>query len=145
MAVAQSTYAARQPQYVLGQIVNQELHNSVSRILEDTTAGYGVAMFVGTGDKGVTATPGTKFEGVTIRDVIIEGATADTFYDGATLSLCEKGVIVVQASVAVDRGAQAYVTDAGAWTDVATDNNIIPGAFFDESTSGAGLVALRIN
>lgn len=146
MAVVQSTYAARQPQYVLGQIVNQELHNSVSRILVDATAvGYGRALFASGGANGVTATPSaTGFEGVTIRDVIAESAVADTLEQGDTVSLCEKGVIVVQAAVAVTRKEAAYVTSAGAWTNVSSGNTAIPGATFDETTSGAGLVALRI-
>ena len=144
MAVVQSTYNSRHPQYVLGQVANQELANFITALLEDASVGFGVAMFQGTGDKEATATPSAEFLGVTVRDVIVEGATADTFYEGDSMTLCNHGVIVVQASVAVDKGAQAYVTDAGAWTDVATDNNIIAGATFDATTSGAGLVPVRI-
>lgn len=145
MAVVQSAYTARQPQYVLGQIVNQELHNSTSRILVDATpVGFGRALFASGGANGVTATPSALFEGVTIRDVIAESATADTLEQGDTVSLCEKGVIAVQAAVAVNRKEQAYVTSAGAWTNVASGNTLIPNAFFDETISAAGLVALRV-
>lgn len=146
MAVLQSTYGNRisDRPYLLGMIVNQELHNSITALLEDATAGYGEAMFQGTADNQATATPGTAFLGVTIRDVIIEGEPADTFNTGDSLSLCEKGVIVVQASEAVAKGAQAYVTAAGAWTDTLTGNTEVPGATFDASTTAAGLVPLRI-
>lgn len=146
MAVVQSVYGDRQPKYVLGMIVNQELHNSTSKLLADSTpVGYGRAMFATGGGDRVTATPSaTGFEGVTIRDVIVESATADTFEQNDTMSLCEKGVIVVQASVAVNRKEQAYVTAAGEWTNVATSNTLIPDATFDETIGAAGLVALRI-
>ena len=146
MAVVQSTYTARQTQYALGQIVNQELHNSTSRILVDAVAvGYGRALFASGAANGVTATPGaTTFEGVTIRDVIVESAVADTFEQYDTLSLCEKGVIAVQASVAVARKEPAYVTPAGLWTNVSAGNTLVPDATFDETIAAAGLVALRI-
>lgn len=146
MAVVQSVYNARQPKYVLGMIVNQELHNSVSRILADATpVGFGRAMFATGGADNVTVTPAaTTFEGVTIRDVILESATPDTIEQYDTMSLCEKGVIVVQASVAVNRKEPAYVTAAGAWTNISSGNTLIPNATFDETISAAGLVALRI-
>lgn len=145
MAVVQSTYGSRLTALVLGQIVNQELHNSTSRTFEDSTAiGYGRAVFAGSADDLVTATTSGLFEGVTIRDVLTESATADTFEEGDELPLCRLGVIAVQASVAVDKGDQAYVTSAGAWTNVSTDNQIIAGATFEGTTSGAGIVPLRI-
>lgn len=146
MAVVQSTYGDRQPKYVLGMIVDQELHNSTSRILADATPiGFGRAVFATGGAKGVTATPTAgQFEGVTIRDVIVESANADTFEQGDTMSLCEKGVIAVQTTGAVNRKEQAYVTPAGAWSNSASGNTIIPNAFFDETIGAAGLVALRV-
>ncbi|TKD50211.1 structural cement protein Gp24 [Sphingomonas baiyangensis] len=145
MAAVQTAYGSRLPALALGMIVNQELHNATSRVLEDSTAiGYGRAVFAGAEDNGVTATPSALFEGVTIKDVTVVGDAADTFEEGATLPLCRLGVIAVQASKAVDKGDQAYVTSAGAWTDVATDNTAIVGATFDGTTSAAGLVPLRI-
>lgn len=146
MAAVQTTYPSRMPALTLGMVVNQELWNATSRILEDSAAvGFGRAMFAGTADDGVTATPSAVFEGVTMKDVTVEGATPDTFEEGDTLPLMRQGVIAVQASVAVDKGDAAYVTDAGVWTNVATDNNAIEGATFDGTTIGAGLVALRLN
>lgn len=146
MAVRQSVYNSRisDRPYVLGMIVNQELHNSVTALLEDATAGYGEAMFQGTADNQATGTPGTNFLGVTIRDVIIEGDTPDTFVQRDSMSLCEKGVIAVQGSVAVAKGDAAYVTAGGAFTNVDTGNTAIPGATFDATTTAAGLVPLRI-
>lgn len=145
MAAVQSTYASRMTPLALGQIVNQELSNATSRLLEDSTAvGYGRALFAGTADNEVTATPSALFEGISMRDVTVESATADTFEEGDTVPLCRLGVIAVQASKAVDKGDPVYVTDAGAFTDVSTDNTAIAGATFDATTTAAGLCPVRL-
>lgn len=145
MAAVQTAYASRMTALALGQIVNQELQNSVSRLLEDSTAvGYGIALFAGTADNEVTATPSGLFEGISMRDVTVESTTADTFEEGDTVPLCRFGVIAVQGSKAVDKGDPVYVTDAGAFTDVSTDNTAIAGATFDATTTAAGLVPVRL-
>lgn len=57
----------------------------------------------------------------------------------------KKGVIVVQASVAVAVGdAVYYVPATGVLTNVSTGNTLIPNAQWDTSTAGAGLAALRL-
>jgi hypothetical protein len=56
----------------------------------------------------------------------------------------KKGVIVVQASVAVAVGDVVhYVPATGVLTN--TGGTLIPGAIWETSTSGAGLAALRLN
>lgn len=145
MAAVQTSYGSRLPALTLGMVVNQELWNATSRILEDSTAvGFGRAMFAGDDDQGATATPSALFEGITMKDITVEGDTADTFEEGATLPLLRQGVIAVQASKAVDKGDAVYVTSAGAFTDVATDNTAIAGATFDGTTTAAGLVPVRL-
>lgn len=145
MAAVQTTYTSRQPAYVVGQIVNQELHNSTSRTLEDATAvAFGKALFAGTDDNGVTATPSALFEGISIRDITVESAVADTFEEGDEIPLCRLGVIAVAASKAVDKGDAVYVTSAGLFTDVSTDNTAIVGATFDATITAAGTVPVRI-
>jgi hypothetical protein len=145
MAVLQSTYTSRHPALTLGQVVNQELSNTTSRILQGATAvGFGRALFTGTTDKGVTATPSALFEGITVKDVTMESAVADTFEQFDTVPLCRLGVIAVQASKAVDKGDAVYVTGAGAFTDVSTANTLIPRATFDATTTAAGLCPVRL-
>jgi hypothetical protein len=57
----------------------------------------------------------------------------------------KKGVIVVQASVAVAVGDPVYYVPAtGVLTNVSTSNTLIAGAQWDTSTAGAGLAALRL-
>lgn len=146
MAVLQDAYASRMPAFALGMIVNQELWNAVSRISEDATAiGFGRAVFIGAADDGATATPTAgKFEGVTFRDVTVDGDTVDTFAEGRTMPVLKKGVVAVQASKAVAKGAPAFVTPAGAFTDTASGNTALPNATFDGTTTAAGLVPLRL-
>lgn len=146
MAVLQSAYASRMNALTLGMIVNQELWNAVSLINEDETAiGFATAVFIGAADDTATATPTAgEFEGITFRDTLVDGATVDTFAEGDTMPVLKKGVVAVQASKAVSKGDPVYVTDAGAFTDVATDNTALPNATFDGTTSAAGLVPLRL-
>lgn len=146
MAVLQDTYASRMPALTLGMIVNQELWNAVSLTNEDADPiGFGEAVFIGSADDSATATPSAdEFEGITFRDVTVEGETVDTFAEGRTMPVLKKGVVAVQASKAVAKGDAAYVTAAGAFTDVATGNTALPNATFDGTTTAAGLVPLRL-
>jgi hypothetical protein len=144
MVAVQTTYTSRHAPLALGQFDNMELKNTVTRTQEDATAvGYGRAMFRGTGDAGVTATASAFFEGVTVRTLHTETAT-DVFAQRESITLLNMGVIAVAASVAVNRGEQAYVTAAGLWTNVVGTNTLIAGAKFDATIAAAGLVPLRV-
>lgn len=145
MAYAQTAYGARQPAYVAGMVVNQELHNSVSRInADEASIGVGKAVFfTPSGGQAITATPAAnRFEGVTIRDTLAD--QGDTFAKGATIPVAKVGVIAVSASVAVTKGEPAYVTPAGAFTNVVAGNVALVGATFDDTITAAGLVPLRL-
>lgn len=145
MAVVQDTYSSRLTALQLGQIVNQELCNTVSRLLEDATAvGYGRALFAGTADNQATATPSALFEGISARDVAVESSTVDTFEQNDVVPLITFGVVTVQGSKAVAKGDAVYVTAAGAFTDVSTGNTAIAGATFDATITAAGLVPVRL-
>lgn len=144
MVAVQTTYTSRTVPLALGQFDNMELKNTITRTQEDATAvGYGRAMFRGTGEFGVTATPSAFLEGITVRTLHTEAST-DVFAQRESISLLTMGVIVVAASVAVTRGEQAYVTAAGLWTNVPTANTIVTGAKFDATVAAAGLVPLRV-
>ena len=146
MAVLQDAYASRMPALTLGMIVNQELWNAVSLTNEDADPiGFATAVFIGDADDTATATPAAdEFEGITFRDVMADGDEVDTFAQGRTMPVLKKGVVAVQASLAVAKGDAAYVTAAGAFTNVATGNTALPNATFDGTTSAAGLVPLRL-
>ena len=144
----QSTYNSTVPTGFAGMVYDGEVSNRISRTVEDAAGiAFGVACFRGTGGNGCTATAAAnKFLGIAIADagqVPGLGETADTIAQYRTISLLNEGVIWVSASVAVNAGDQAYVTSGGAITNVSTSNTLIP-ARFDLTTSGSGLVPLRV-
>lgn len=115
----------------------------ISRNVEDAAIGFGVAVEQGDADKGATAFAGGSFVGITMLDRSAAGEN-DTFRVGDSARVMTKGDIWVNASKAVDAGDPVYLTDAGAFTDVATDNTAITGARWDTSTTAAGLAVVRL-
>lgn len=144
----QSTYSNSVPTGYAGMVYDGEVSNRISRTVEDSAGiAFGTACFRGAGNHGTTATPSAnKFLGVAIADagqVPGLGETADTIAQNRTIALLNEGVIWVNAAVAVNAGDAAYVTSAGAFTNVATSNTALP-AHFDATISAAGLVPLRV-
>lgn len=144
----QSSYLTNVPTGFAGMVYDGEASNRISRSVEDAAGiAFGTACFRGAGNHGTTATPAAnKFLGVSIADagqVPGLGETADTIAQYRTIALLNEGVIWVNGSVAVNQGDPAYVTSAGAFTNVATGNTALP-AHFDATTSAAGLVPLRV-
>jgi len=148
MPAVQTTYDAVRPVGYAGMIANGETSNRISRTVEDATAiGFGKPVFRGTGDHGVTATPSAALMGITIANyaapaVAATGVQADSYPQYSTAGILTQGVIWVQSSVAVADGDQAYVTSAGAITNVSTSNTILTGWFFQDTLSAAGLTRL---
>ncbi|WP_016734115.1 structural cement protein Gp24 [Rhizobium phaseoli] len=149
MATYQTTYPTAIPNGYAGMIANGETSNRISRTVEDATAiGFGVPVWRGAGDHGVTITPAAgKLMGITIANyaappVQATGVQADSYPQYSTAGILTRGVIWVNAAVAVADGDQAYATAAGAITNVSSGNTILPGWFFDDTSSGAGLVRL---
>lgn len=148
MPAIQTSYDAVRPVGYAGMIANGETSNRISRTVEDATAiGFGKAVFRGTGDHGVTATPSAALMGITIANyaapaVSDTGVQLDSYPRYSTAGILTQGVIWVQSSVAVADGDQAYVTSAGAITNVSTSNTILTGWFFQDTLSAAGLTRL---
>ena len=61
-----------------------------------------------------------------------------------TVGVVTKGVVWVNATVAVSPGQPAFFTAAGLLTTVATGNTAIVGALWESATTGAGLAKLRL-
>ncbi|MFK4871656.1 hypothetical protein [Novosphingobium sp. ZW T3_23] len=144
----QDTYLTDYAQGFPGMLANGETQNRISRTIEDAAGiAFGKAAFRGAGDHGVTATPAAnKFMGVTIADIgVVPGLTGtpDVFPQYATASLLKTGVILITVGAAVAQGDQAYVTSAGAFTNVATSNTSIP-ARFDTTAASGGIARLRV-
>lgn len=147
MAILQSTYTDQVAPGYPGLVVNAETRNIISRTIEDAAGvAFGKAIFRGTGDHGCTATPTAgKLYGIS-RDhetlALLPGNTADVYPQTATVPIVTMGVIWVTAGATVAQGDQAYVTSAGAFTNSASGNVILPGWFFDTAAASGSLVKL---
>ena len=154
MAVVQNTYNELPAFGYPGQVANGETSNRISRTVEDAAGiGFGVPVYRGSGDHGVTATVGTAatFLGFTIADhsiQILPGGTADVVAQYDTISVCTQGVMWVEATGANADGAAVTIgKDAGAADgigDTAADSTHIAtnGWVFDTTTAASGLARI---
>lgn len=153
MAVLQTTYSDAYASGFPGMVANGETSNRISRTVEDATAiGFGKAVFRGTGDHGVTATPSANLMGITIANyaappVQATGVQADSYPQYSTAAILTQGVIWVVAGADVTDGAAVYVGDgdpltAGAFTDDATGNVALTGWTFQDTVSSGALVRI---
>ncbi|KSV95387.1 hypothetical protein N184_00125 [Sinorhizobium sp. GL28] len=125
-------------------VLNMEPSDVVTRLAEDVEGiGFGKVCVQGTADNQVVDSEITvKFAGIAVLDTTRPNGKYDQYDNVAVM---KKGVIVVQASVAVAVGDPVYYVPAtGVLTNVSTSNTLIAGAQWDTSTSGAGLAALRL-
>ncbi len=149
MAVVQSTYADTIPVGFPGMVANGEASNRLSRTVEDAAGiAFGKAAFRGSGDNGVTATPGAgTFMGITIADHGIQPVpgtvAADIYPQYASAGLLNEGEIWVTAGSNTTDGAAVYVTSGGVFTATSSGNTAIP-AVFDDTVSSGSLVRLRV-
>lgn len=147
MAVYQTTYTDQVAPGYPGLIVNAETRNIISRTVEDSAGiPFGRAVFRGSDDHGCTATPTAgKLYGI-VRDheaiALLPGNAADVFPQRATAPIVTQGVIWVTAGASVAQNDQAYVTAAGAFTNSASGNTILPGWVFDTTAASGSLVKL---
>ncbi|TPK42299.1 MULTISPECIES: DUF2190 family protein [unclassified Mesorhizobium] len=144
MPAVQTTYSAQHARWIEGMVLNMEPSDVVSRLCEDAEGiGFGKVAVQGTADNQVVDSEATvKFCGIAVLD---ESQTTGKYEQYATAAIMKKGVIVVQASVAVAVGDPVYYVPAtGVLTNVATSNTLIANAQWDTSTAGAGLAALRL-
>lgn len=130
-----------------GMLADGNVTNRPSGTVEDSAGiAFGKAAFQGTADRGLTATPGTKFKGITIANAGVVaplGASADTYLQYASASLCDMGDIWVAAGSNTTPGAAVYVTSGGVFTATSSSNTAIPATFMDTVTSGSP-VRLRV-
>lgn len=144
MPAIQTTYAATHARWVEGMVLNMEPNDIVTRVAEDVEGiGFGKVGVQGTLDNQVVDSEATvKFTGIAVLDTTQPTGKYEQY---SNVALMKKGVIVVQASVAVAVGDPVYYVPAtGVLTNVSTSNTLIAGAQWDTSTSGAALAALRL-
>jgi hypothetical protein len=148
MAVTQSTFGEDITLGFPGMEADGELSNIITRTLESATCGFGKAVYRGADDRGVVTTPASgALMGFTIANPslpLTTGRAADTYIQGDSLRIKNRGKIWVTAGEAVTDGAQVYVTSAGAIVDTSTSNTIADGWFFDDTAaSGAPVRIVR--
>jgi hypothetical protein len=125
-------------------VLNMEPNVIVTRVAEDVEGiGFGKVGVQGTADNQVVDSEATvKFTGIAVLDTTQPTGKYEQY---SNVALMKKGVIVVQASVAVAVGDPVYYVPAtGVLTNVSTSNTLIANAQWDTSTSGAALAALRL-
>lgn len=141
----QNTYLDTQAAAVAGMPATMIAATDISRTVETAAGiGFGKAVGQGTADKGIVAFAGTKFVGITLLDRSATGVPTnpDAFPQRASARVRTKGDVWVEASVAVAAGDPVYLTAAGAFTNVATNNTAITGARWDTSTTAAAQLAV---
>lgn len=153
MAVLQSNYSSTIAKGFPGMVASGETSNRISRTVEDATAiGFGKAVYRGSGDHGVTATPSANLMGFTIANyaappVQSTGAQADSYPQYSTAGILTQGVMWVTVGSDVTDGAQVYIGDgdpdaAGLITASSTGNVIATGWFFQDTVSSGGLARI---
>lgn len=144
MPEVQSSYPENQPVALVGMVANQESQNRITRLLEDVAAlGFGKAVFRGAASNTCTATPAAgRFLGFSLLDAVQEN---DAYPSKKAVGIMAQGVIWVRnGAAAVAHGDQLYVTPAGAITNVAAGNVILPGVEADSSAAPAALLRVRV-
>ncbi|MBO9766509.1 MULTISPECIES: structural cement protein Gp24 [Xanthomonas] len=139
----QTNYPDIQPAAVRGMQATMIPATVISRTVEDVAGlAFGLAVAQGPSEKGVVTFGGAnvKFVGIALLDRSATGS--DLFPQRASARVITKGDIWVTASVVVAAGDPVYLTAAGAFTNVATNNTAITGARWDTSTTAAGQLAV---
>ena len=148
----QTVFPDRLPRGFPGMPANTRPTDQVSKICADAGGlNFGVPAFQGAAANQVTATfTLNKFLGVTIRDVTkvrtqVNIANIDKFEQYEQLAIMREGCIFVTTGVAVAVDDPAYVTPAGAFTNVPNGGaNEGPIGRWDSATTGAALAVLEL-
>lgn len=139
MPAIQTTYTSSIPGKKAGHIPDMTDADLISRTVENAGGiGFGLAVAQGADDKGCIPFAGTGFLGVATRDRSVLVGEQYSRYESARI--LRKGPITVTASVAVVAGDPVAVTAAGAFTNVATGNTVIPNSRW-ETTAALGALA----
>ena len=147
MAVLQSTYTDQVTPGYPGMVANGETSNRITRTIKEAGGmAFGKAVFEGA-DEHSCATTGTtaQFLGVSIAHEtlgLIAGQTPDVYPQFASVPTMTQGVIWVTAGASVTKRDPAYVTSAGAFTNVSSGNIAMAGWVFDTTAASGSLVKL---
>jgi hypothetical protein len=151
MPAVQTTYANTQAAAFLGMLANGEwVTNVISRLLDPASAAavnFGDPLVQGASEQLVLPANGNvgAFRGIALRNTTLPPGNNDQYLSTNSVAVLTKGVVWVNAAVAVSAGQPAYYTAAGLLTNVAAGNTALPNAIWESATAGAGLAKLRLN
>lgn len=151
MPAVQTTYPATQAAAYAGMVANGEwVTNVISRIVDPasgTPVNFGDAVLQGASEQLVLSANGGSgvFRGIAVREPTLPPGNNDQFLATNSVGVLTKGVIWVNAGVAVSPGQAVYVTSAGVLSNVASGNTALANAMWESATSAAGLAKLRLN
>lgn len=150
-SAVQTTYPDGIAKGFPGLVANQETQNRITRTCQDVAGvEFGKPAFRGTVDgtfTGLLAADETtaRFLGVTIADIGV--ASADKYAKGDDAGLLDKGLIWVNAAVAVTQGDPVFITQAETWSNVTSADALAldpERAEWEITTGAAGLALLRL-
>lgn len=144
MSDLQTTYADGISQAFIGQIVNTEPNNLISREAEETIP-FGRVVKQGTADNqvGLADNAADVVRGVSVRDY---SAVNSQFVTNDSVLVMNRGVIWMEAGGTCTVGTQVYMIPAnGKLTSTSTSNLLVPNAIFDSSGADTEMVKVRIN
>lgn len=142
--ITQVDYLDRPPVGMAGQIADLTDASSVSRVAEDATLAFGVAVIQGTADRHVKVGAGGAFIGVTLLDkTLLPEPTVDTYVQNNGVNVLIRGAVFVKAVAAVAAGDVVHYTATGTLTN--TGGTLVPNARWETTTAanGIGIVRLR--
>ena len=150
MADVQTTYALRQNKGFVGQKVNGEEYNAVTRVVEDAAGlAFGKPVARGAGDQGcllLTAGNVANFLGISVRDVSVRPSAGDKYPQYGNATILTSGAIFGKLDGACTPGQQVrYDTATGNFTAAAAAGTVISlptGWIFNETGANGDVVAI---
>lgn len=143
----QTSYTPTLLRALVGQVVNMEAHNVVSRETGGTVSiPFGKPVLQGPTDKSIVPVAGntSAFVGISCLDPTTFPAAPDMYQVGETASVMTMGVIAVITAVPVTPYQPVYYDANGNWTNIATGNTAVPRATFDRTSDSNNLTDIRI-
>lgn len=137
--VVQSAYSATMAVGLAGQPADSLRFDAVSRLVEDATLAYGVAVIQGTADNQVKKGAAGTFIGLTVKDITLDEET-DNYVAADTAAIMIRGTMWVLTSGVVTAGAAVYRTATGTLNATSSGNTLVAGAVW-ESSAGSGEIA----
>lgn len=129
-----------------GAAANGELSNDISLHLEGATdCAFGRPVYRGVADKGATLVVSAAIRGFALRSQSLPETSTraqDSYGNGDTMVVRERGAIWVTSTTSAADGDQVYVTAGGAITNVVGANTIATGWVFDQTIAAAGVVII---